>query len=244
MLYFDIETVFREEVRDSLGRYYAPNSDNRCSIPPTAVAGTVSFVETMIKENRPCLNSLLGMEKAELAGKARKGVLDAINKEIGVINADPIPHKVKMIPECCEVVAVGYGTYENIMYGDPIITGTEEEIVRAFWRDYNEPHTVGWMIRKFDIPVMVAAAVRYDIEIPPIGQGYLDLRDRRPQDGKLRDICLAMGFDEDDKDPLKGGIGVADAWSRGDIDGIKAHCRVDLLRTAFLHEKYQGYLWQ
>lgn len=244
MLYFDIETVFREEVRDSLGRYYPPNSENRYEMQPSVVSGTVSFVESLIKENRPSLNSLQKMAEFETAGKARKGVLEAIQKEIDAINADPIPSKVKMIPECCEVVAVGYGTYDNIMYGDPIITGSEEEIVRAFWKDYNEQHTVGWMIRKFDIPVMVAAAVRYGIKIPEVAHWYLDMRDKRPQDGKLRDICLSLGFEEDDKDPLHGGSGVAAAWESGDIESIKQHCRVDLLRTAFLHEKYRGYLWQ
>lgn len=254
--FLDIETIFREDSRDLLSAAYPEVVRSYC-LPEDVLDGTVKEIEQALEMFRPTSECLVSLQAAEATGKARKGVLEALGKELDSAITDPIPNKTKMIPECCEVIAIGYG--EGRMDDISVVDKdkTEYDLLAEFWDQLEEDMTAGvkgpygWRLATFDMPVLIAASCRHGINIPAYVQagsryhtnGFVDMAQQRGWDGKLRDICLATGFDREVDDPLGTGAAVAAVWDSGDIDSIAAHCAVDLLRCKHVYNLYKGSLW-
>lgn len=254
--FLDIETIFREDSRTLLSEAY-PEIVRTYFLPEDVLNGTVKDIESALETFHPTSESLVNLQAAEVAGKARKGVLEALGKELNSATADPIPNKTKMIPECCEVIAIGYGDghMDDISIVDT--ETTEADLLAAFWDQLEEDMTsgvkgpYGWRLATFDMPVLIAASCRHKVPVPAYVQagtrfhtnGFIDMAQQRGWDGKLRDVCLATGFDQEQDDPLGTGAAVASAWDSGQLDSIAAHCAVDLLRCKHVYNLYKGSLW-
>jgi len=244
--FLDIETIFREPSRVGLERAYPKPQPGGEIIDATDVLGTQKAVDALLKEKRPDLVTLQMMALVESQNKNRSGVNELLQKEMVKYTEDSIPSKVKMIPECCEVIAVGCG--------DTVFTGTEVNILENTWDAIESLGTsapYGWRLATFDMPVLVAASAINNVKVPNEVRlasryqydGFFDMASKRPWDGKLRDICLATGFAGDVNDPLGTGAAVARAYDEGRMQDIIDHCKVDLERCEHIHGLYEGYLW-
>jgi len=243
--FIDIETIFREDSRTGLGTVYRNPEPGTEPVMATDVLGSQKSVEAMLKEARPDLVTLKMMQVIESENKNRSGVQELLQKEIKKYADDPIPNAVKMIPECCEVIAVGFG--------DTVFTGTEEQILKDLWDTWDSVNDkpYGWRLATFDIPVLLAASalrgVKPSREVQ-LGsryhyEGFVDMATKRGWDGKLRDICLATGFQRDADDPLGTGAAVARAYAEGRMRDIIDHCAIDLERCEHIYQLYKEVLW-
>lgn len=251
--FLDIETVFREDARKSLELAY-PAPHPGVPVHEDAVDQcNLKQLEELIASSNPDIVSLLGMVQREQMNKNRAGALEVLEKAIRSKDSDCIPNHVKMMPECCEIVCACYGR-EGVV---EVFDGEEKAILKSIWELVEHDHSIGrdpagWALSRFDIPVLLAASRRHNI-VPPRKiaihskysfDGFVDLFVLKgsPKQ-KLRDLCLATGFLGDSEDPLGSGAAVSRAWEAGDIEPIRQHCIVDILRCDHIYNYYEGMLW-
>lgn len=259
-LLFDLETVCNDSLLENLETAFDLKPDESVEDIDLKKA-TVDDVKQFIEERNPGRVWLGDHYLGEVDGKNRKGIKEAIMSRIALLD-DPVPDKWKATPELQEIVTIGmsdgpYKEVEVLQYeGESVGSKEYDEWITDSLARFHERRgsrkLCGWNITGFDIPIIMMVCDVYGVTCPNykihsfsgIEHNMLDLmkarwgRDWR----KLRESALAVGMPsrEDAKDELVTGSRVADAFSRGEFDLIKEHCRVDIVRLQHLFDAYQG----
>jgi hypothetical protein len=256
-LLFDLETITKPEVAENLEAAFEvevyggiPNLDLKKS--------TVDNVKGLIEHRHPSREWCSQHVIAEMEGKNRKGVKDALTSRIEAID-DPIPKKWLVTPELQQIVTFGL----SLGVDEPVVWQYREDEseydewlgihMSEFWRMQKEhPVLTCFNGCNFDIPILMLESKRLGIKFPQIkvssyrGVEYnlLDvMKARYGHDYRgLRASALAAGLprEVDAEDTLVSGANVALAYAEGRYEEIETHCRVDILRLQACCRKYDG----
>jgi hypothetical protein len=260
-IYIDIETVpdWRQALKlgiRPIGPISAPISMEFLPDPIAALAGTVdAFGNVCNPEDRPCNEWLDRAEKAERAGKSRKGVLDRIAACRSAVQehqreVEAQLKRLSLCPETCQIVQIGIGS-DNGTVG--VFSCDEPTMIRCLFEVAGvASKIVGYNILAFDLPVLAIRSMILGLQIDePIrinryNDRIIDLYDRRfPgrkddfQPGGLKDLAKLHGIV-----PTENGLRASDvsaAWNAGDVMSIAAYLASDIKMTRELDIRYRGF---
>lgn len=255
-LLFDIETRPNEASLENLRHAYEIEVDEDCpalDLGKSTVDKTKSFVES----NRPSQEWCEKHIVAEVAGKDRKGVKDAIYDRIKLLR-NPVDKKWFTTPETQEIITIAWSEGPE---GDIVVRQYEDdcryldwlkETLEEFWELARRTKICGWNSAGFDIPVLMQESrklsipyERYKIHsFSGVEHNMMDLmKVRFPRDWRgLRASAMAVGMppEQDAIDTLVTGANVAEAYRIGDYGLIAQHCMVDIMRLQYLFRAYEG----
>ena len=257
-LLFDLETIPKLEVVENLRAAFELNVLWEC-IPIDLKKSTVDSIKAFIDEFSPdetwCKQHIL----AEIEGKNRKGVKDALHARVDALS-NPIPKDWMVVPELQKIIT--FGVAEGV-HDEPDVwqfEGTEDsyedwldDCLVEFWAMQKERQVLTCFNGcGFDIPILMLESKRLGIKFPQIncssyrGMEYNLLDVMKARYGHsykgLRASALAAGLPKevDTEDTLVSGANVALAYEEGRYDEIETHCRVDILRLQACCKAWNG----
>jgi len=256
-LLFDLETIPKPEVAENLEAAFEVETYEGVARLDLKKA-TVDSVKGVIEHRHPSKEWCSQHVLAEMEGKNRKGVKDALTSRIEAID-NPIPKKWLVTPELQQIVTFGFSFGVDKPVQVLQYDGSQEydlwlkESLDWFWT-YLTDHPVLTCFNgcNFDIPILMLESKRLGIKFPQIkvssyrGIEYnlLDvMKARYGHDYRgLRASALAAGLprEVDAEDTLVSGANVAMAYAEGRYGEIETHCRVDILRLQACCRKYDG----
>lgn len=265
-VFFDLETAPDYKRMELFGLDPLPPSPaktpiEQCPDASTVIAGGVSDVESMLARVNGPPEWLTTVEAAELVGKKRKGVLDAIAeaRKVDQRYNEIVADRRKLLsttPEFCRIVAIGVavgnsGDVASCVVGQGGVT--EEYMLDAWWRIVRAAKPVtGFNIVAFDLPIIFARTAI-------LGVNPTRRFDLRPWGGEVNDIYLARFNGRSNPDPRKPGklkllapiYGIS--VPAGDVDGSQVeellasdpaklgeYVRSDVEITRKLRNKWSG----
>jgi len=263
-LLFDIETRPNQPMLDNLRHAYEIETNDDVEDQEMSKL-TVEKVKSLIVRENPSVAWLEVHRLQEHEGKARKGVLDEIDRRADTLR-NPIDKKWFTTPELQQVITVAWSKGPNaeievrqyeqddddtsdygINYDEWLI-----DTLSDFWSLAKRAKICGWNSAGFDIPVLMQESrklgtpyERYKIHsFAGVEHNMIDLmKIRFPRDWRgLRASAMAVGMpiEEDAVDTLVTGTNVARAYQDREYDKIATHCRVDIVRLQYLFRAYQG----
>lgn len=159
--------------------------------------------------------------------------------------------KAGLEADLCEVVAVGwlrdtYGVATAYTRQDV----SEREMLEALWSVVGFRATIGFNTLGFDLPVLIRRSQLLGIAHPTLDLGkyrspHIDLMEKLNMQGRLATRSLAFycrRFSIPSTDQTSG-ADIAQMVAAGNWNGVEAHCRADVEKTAALARRL-GYLPQ
>lgn len=146
--------------------------------------------------------------------------------------------------DLCRIVAIGW-MFEDDREPHVLPAHSDEmegDLLRAFWAALDDRVTVGYNQVGFDLPILLRRSLYLGVSAPMLNldryrSNHIDLQMRLSLNGtkpfrKLDWYCKRFGLDVP-KDE-HGGKDIGALVAADDWDGVTAHCRADVLKTAAL----------
>lgn len=158
--------------------------------------------------------------------------------------------KCALDPDLCRIVAIGHMLEDD---PQPVVSCVRNEdserlALTLFWRIASDRLFVSFNGFKFDLPVLMRRSLYLGVEHPVLNldkyrSHHIDLYNRLTYNGvlpahSLRFYCARFGIQVDD---LTTGKDIAEMARKQDFDGIRHHCRADVLATRDLAKRL-GYV--